>query len=103
LQPGAHPDHAAVQDVRRIVVNLRGSDIGIVRALVIQARAYTVNEMDDEIGCWFHAGIPVVVGSGAILGDSAVHHFVINQLLLPAYLDWLRLCKYPFLATGKQL
>ena len=75
-----------MQDVRRIVVNLRGSDAGIVRALVVQARAYTVNEMDDKIRCWFHAGTPVVVDYGAILGDSAVQHFVMNQLLLPGYL-----------------
>jgi hypothetical protein len=57
-----------------------------VRALVVQARAYAVNEMDDKIRCWFHAGTPVVVGPGAILGDSAVQHFVISQLLLPGYL-----------------
>jgi hypothetical protein len=41
--------------------------------------------MDDEIRRWFHAATPVVVGSGAILFDSAVHHFAKNQLLLYVY------------------
>jgi hypothetical protein len=88
LQSGTHPDHAAVQDVR--VVKRDDGDAGIVRVATgpvdtPEPRAHTGKKMDDGMCRCFHAATPVMVGSGAILFDSAVHHFAKNQLLLYVY------------------
>jgi hypothetical protein len=76
--------------MRRMVVERHGGKAGIVRVATglldaAQPRVRSVQKMDDEIRRWFHAATPVVVGSGAILFDSAVHHFAKNQLLLYVY------------------
>ncbi len=79
-----------MQHMRRMVVERRDGKAGSVCMAmgpvdVAQPRAHTTDKMDDEICRWFHAATPVVVGSGAILFDSAVHHFAKNQLLLCSY------------------
>jgi hypothetical protein len=79
-----------MQEMRRMVVERRDGKAGSVRMAtgpvdVAQLRAHTADKMNDEICRWFHAATPVVVGSCAILFDSAVHHFAKNQLLPCSY------------------